>query len=81
MIGSVIVASALMVAQTAAPANSGDKQKTTSKPAAAVDLQKAESEYNLLKEKTPMTAARGGSSRCGVNSTGSRTSPTCISAR
>src|SRR5580700_4518049 len=57
MIGSVIVASALLVGQTAAPTQSGNKQKTTSKPASAVDLQKAESEYNLLKEKTPMTAA------------------------
>ena len=57
MIGSVIVASALLVGQTAAPTHSGDKQKTTSKAASADDIQKAESEYNLLKEKTPKTAA------------------------
>jgi hypothetical protein len=57
MIGSVIVASVLLVGQTAGPTHSGDKQKTTPKAAPALDLQKAESEYNLLKEKTPMTAA------------------------
>ncbi len=57
MIASVIVAAALLVGQTAAPTHSGDKQKTTSKAASPVELQKAESEYNLLKQKTPMTAA------------------------
>ena len=57
MIVTVIVASALLVGQTTAPTHSGSKQKTPSKAASADDLQKAESEYNLLKEKTPMTAA------------------------
>ncbi len=57
MIGSVLVASMLLVGQTAAPTHSGDEQKTTTKAAAEVDPQKAVSEYNVLKEKTPMTAA------------------------
>jgi hypothetical protein len=57
MIVSILVASTLLVGQTAAPTHSGEKQKTTSKAAAEVDPQKAMSEYYVLKEKTPMTAA------------------------
>ena len=57
MIGSPLVLLALLVGQTAASKDSGEKPKPTAKAAANVDLGKAESEYNLLKAKTPMTAA------------------------
>jgi hypothetical protein len=56
MIGSVLIASTLLVGQTAAPAHSGDQQKTTSKAAVEVNLQQAEAEYSALKESAPMTA-------------------------
>ncbi len=57
MIGSPLIVLALLVGQTAASKDSGGKLKSTAKAAAKVDLGKAESEYNLLKAKTPMTAA------------------------
>jgi hypothetical protein len=57
MIESIVLTSMLLVGQTAAVPHSDGKQKTTAKAASEVELQKAESEYNLLKEKTPMTAA------------------------
>ncbi len=57
MIGSPVVVLAILVGQTGAPKDSGEKQKPTGKAAAKVDLGKAESEYNLLKAKTPLTAA------------------------
>ena len=56
MIGSVLVASTLLVSQTAAPTHSGDKQLTTS-TVAQVNSERTLAEYNALKEKTPMTAA------------------------
>ena len=57
MIVSILVASTLLVGQTAASTKSGEKQKTTTEAAAEVDPQKAMSEYSVLKAKTPMTAA------------------------
>ncbi len=57
MIGSVLVASTLLVGQTAAPKHSGDQQKTASKVTVEVNPQKALAEYNGLKEKAPITAA------------------------
>jgi hypothetical protein len=57
MFGSILVAAALVVGQTAVPTHSGDKQETTSKGTDQVNLQKALAEYNALKEKTPVTAA------------------------
>ncbi len=57
MIGSPLIVLALLVGQTAAPKESGEKPKSTAKAGAKVDLSKAESEYNLLKAKTPLNAA------------------------
>ncbi len=55
MIETIVALSMLLAGQTAAPADSG--AKATAKAAADVNSEKAVSEYNLLKEKTPMTAA------------------------
>jgi hypothetical protein len=57
MIGSPLVVLALLVGQTAAPKDSGDKKDPAAKPGARVGSEKAVSEYNILKAKTPMTAA------------------------
>jgi hypothetical protein len=57
MLGTPLVLLTLLVGQTAAPTQPGVKQKPTPKAAARVDSEKAVSEYNVLKEKTPMTAA------------------------
>ncbi len=57
MIESIVALSMLVVGQTAAPADSVAKAKTTARAAADAKSDKAVSEYNLLKEKTPMTAA------------------------
>jgi hypothetical protein len=57
MIASILVASTLLVGQTAPEAHATGKQKATPKAAAEVDPQKAMSEYYVLKEKAPMTAA------------------------
>ena len=57
MIGSVLVASTLLISQAAAPVHSVGKQKKPAKAAAEVHVQNAIAEYNVLKEKTPMTAA------------------------
>ena len=57
MIGLALVLSTLLVGQAAAPAHPADKQKTTSKARAVVNPEAALAEYNVLKEKTPMTTA------------------------
>ena len=57
MLGTPLVLLALLVGQTTAPTQPEVKQKSTPKAAAPVDRDKAMSEYNVLKEKTPMTAA------------------------
>jgi hypothetical protein len=56
MIGSPVVVLAILVGQTAAPKDSGEK-KTSAKPSARIASEKVISEYNVLKTKTPMTAA------------------------
>lgn len=59
MIGSVLVASTLLVGQNAAgaPKKSADQRKSASKVTAPVNPQQALAEYNGLKDKAPMTAA------------------------
>ena len=57
MLGTPLVLLALLVGQTTAPTQPGVKQKSTPKDAAPADRDNAMSEYNVLKEKTPMTAA------------------------
>jgi hypothetical protein len=59
MIGSVLVASTLLVGQAAAaaPKQSADQQQSKSKVKVEVNPQQALAEYNGLKEKAPMTAA------------------------
>ena len=57
MIGSPLVVLAILVGQTAAPKDSAEKKAPAAKPGASVDSEKAVSEYNVLKAKTPMTAA------------------------
>jgi hypothetical protein len=56
MIESILLSSMLLVGQTAAPPQAEGKPKATPTAAAEDARRKAESEYNLLKEKTPMTA-------------------------
>ena len=53
MIGSVLVVSALLAGQTAAPSPSGDRPKTAPSEAAHSNPQKARAQYHALKEKTP----------------------------
>jgi hypothetical protein len=57
MFRSPLIVWALLVGQTAAPQESGEKPKSAAKPAARVDSEKTVSEYNILKAKAPMTAA------------------------
>ncbi len=57
MIGPTLVAAALLVGQTPAPAQSAGKPTTTPTATAEDNSAKAHAEYNALKEKTPMTAA------------------------
>ena len=56
MIGSPLVVLAILVGQTAAPKDSGEK-KTSAKPGGRTVSDKVMSEYNVLKANTPMTAA------------------------
>ena len=57
MIGIPLIAMALLVGQTTAAKDSGEKKDPAVKRGAPVGSEKAISEYNVLKEKTPMTAA------------------------
>ncbi len=57
MLETPLVFLTLLVGQTSAATQPAVKQKSTPKAAAPVDRDKAVSEYNFLKEKTPMTAA------------------------
>ncbi len=57
MIGTPVIALALLVGQTAAPKDSGQKKDPAAKPGARIASEKLISEYNVLKAKTPMTAA------------------------
>ncbi len=57
MIGSPLVVLAILVGQTAVPKEAGEKPKSAAKQGASVESEKAVSEYNILKAKTPMTAA------------------------
>jgi hypothetical protein len=57
MFGSPLIVMAILVGQTAAPKDSGEKKTTAAKPGGGVGSDKVMSEYNVLKAKTPMTAA------------------------
>lgn len=59
MIGSALICSTLLVAQTSTPSRAGDPQKLTTKAKAAAQTDPAQAlaEYNALAEKAPSTAA------------------------
>ena len=57
MIGSPLILMAVLVGQTAAPKDSGEKKTSAAKPGGGAGSDKVMSEYNVLKAKTPMTAA------------------------
>ena len=56
MFGSPLVVLAILVGQTAAPRDSGEKKTSAAKPGGRIVSDKVMSEYNVLKAKTPMTA-------------------------